>query len=288
MLISEMDTAQLALPYGNNARLPVQKYRDALKIWEAMTDGDMIYVILGAELQGKVHYAMPVKDGLYDMIGYSNQVEENRRSLRKRSGQDEGSAELFVEDGVVKIKLTSEEFLSGFRKEDRLIPIITVVIYVGAEPWDGPRSLFDMLDIRDKRIIPFLTDYKLNLISAADTDDADFDKFHTDLGLVMKTIKHQKTDADKIIEETDHRKVDPDAAFFLKKAANLDLEFEVEDGGVDMCVSLERKYKEKEIAGAIGILRDDGRSDSDIVERIIQKYKVTKEYVQELLSPKTV
>ena len=25
--------------------------------------------------------------------------------------------------------------------------------------------------------------------------------------------------------------IDPDAAFFLKKAANLDLEFEVEDGG---------------------------------------------------------
>ena len=140
--LKEMDTAQLALPYGNNARLPVQKYRDLLKIWEAMTDGNAIYVILGAELQGKVHYAMPIKDGLYDMIGYSNQVEENRRSLKNRDKKESSdeTAELYAEDGVLKIKLTSEEFLSGFRKEDRLIPIITAVIYVGPEPWDGPNQ----------------------------------------------------------------------------------------------------------------------------------------------------
>lgn len=45
---------------------------DLLKFWNAMMDDNAIYIILGAELQGKVHYGMPVKDGLYDMIGYSN------------------------------------------------------------------------------------------------------------------------------------------------------------------------------------------------------------------------
>ena len=94
----------LKLVYGNEARLPVQKYRDLLKIWEAMTDGKIIYVILGAELQGKIHYAMPVKDGLYDMIGYSNQVEEARRSFKKKKGDvGDGEADLYAEDGVLKI-----------------------------------------------------------------------------------------------------------------------------------------------------------------------------------------
>jgi len=137
------------------------------------------------------------------------------------------------------------------------------VVYVGAEPWDGPRSLFDMLDIRDDRIKPFLNDYKLNIISAADMDEGDYRKFHTDLGFTMQVLKHQKDDADKIIEGTNHRKIDPDAAFFLKKAANLDLEFEIEEDGIDMCKSLENKYKEKEVMGAIGILKDDGKSDED-------------------------
>lgn len=288
--LREMDASQIALPYGNNARLPVQKYRDLLRIWEAMTDGDVIYVILGAEIQGKIHYAMPVKDVLYDAIGYSKQVEEARRSV-KSGGSNADDGDLYAEDGVLKIKLTSEEFLCGFRKTDKLIPIVTAVIYVGSEPWDGPRSLFDMMDIRDERIRPFLNDYKLNIISAADMDEGDFTKFHTDLGLTMQIIKHQKDDADKIIEGTNHRKIDPDAAFFLKKAANLDLEFEESDGGVDMCVALERRYKEKEtegeIKGAIGILKDDGKTDEDIVDRIIKKYSVTRDYVLALLSPKT-
>lgn len=201
----------------------------------------VIYVILGTEVQGAVHYAMPVKDALYDAIGYSRQVEEARKSYKNDMESD-----LYSEDGTLKIKLTSEEFLSGFRKTDKLIPIITAVVYVGADPWDGPKSLYDMMEISDKRLIPFLNDYKLNLLSAADMDDGEFSKFKTDLGVVMQIIKHQKDDADKIIEQTNHRKIDPDAAFFLKKAANLDLEFEVKDGGIDMCESLQKKYKEKE------------------------------------------
>ena len=224
---------------------------------------------------------MPVKNGLYDWIGYSNQVEEARHSYSKRKDKE---ANLYAEEGVLKIKLTSEDFLSGFRKEDRLIPIITAVVYIGSEPWDGPKSLFDMMDIRDERIKPFLNDYKLNIISAADMDEGDFGKFHTDLGLAMQVIKHQKDDADKIIEGTNHRKIDPDAAFFLKKAANLDLEFEIEEDGVDMCESLKKKEMRDKITGAIGILKDDGKSDKDIIDRIIKKYNVTKEYVLALLS----
>lgn len=283
--LHEMDTSHIILPYGNNARLPIQKYRDLLRIWEAMTDGKRIYIILGAEIQGKVHYAMPVKDGLYDWIGYSKQVEEARRSFTQNDVSDD--ADLYAEDGVLKIKLTSEEFLSGFRKTDRLIPIITAVLYIGADLWDGPRSLFDMMDIDDARIIPYLNDYKLNIISAADMDEGEFEKFHTDLGLAMKIIKHQKDDADKIIEGTNHRKIDADAAYFLKRAANLDLEFEETDGGVDMCQSLEKRYKEKEVKGAIEGMRLMGASDNDIVTKIMEKFNVTKEYVIALLSPKS-
>ena len=287
--LREMDTSQIALPYGNDARLPVQKYRDLLKVWEAMTDGKRVYVLLGTEIQGKTHYAMSVKDMLYDAIGYSNQVEETRRSLKRQNGAaEEKDAALYSEDGVLKIKLTNEEFLSGFRKTDRLIPIITAVVYVGAEPWDGPKSLFEMMDIDDARLIPFMNDYKLNIVSAADMPEEDFDKFSTDLGITMKIIKHQKDDADKIIEGMNHRKIDPDAAFFLKTAAKLDLEFDREEDGIDMCESLERRYREKEITGAIEYMKYDGKSDEDIIAWIIKKYQVTRDYVLALLAPKAV
>ena len=232
---------------------------------------------------------MSVKDMLYDAIGYSNQVEETRRSLKRQNGAaEEKDAALYSEDGVLKIKLTNEEFLSGFRKTDRLIPIITAVVYVGAEPWDGPKSLFEMMDIDDARLIPFMNDYKLNIVSAADMPEDDFDKFNTDLGITMKIIKHQKDDADKIIEGMNHRKIDTDAAFFLKTAAKLDLEFDREEDGIDMCESLERRYKKERIESAIEAYRDAGKQDEDIIDRIIKKYQVTRDYVLALLAPKAV
>lgn len=281
--LREIDTTEFAVPYGKNAKAPVQKYRDILKLWNAMMDDDAIYVILGAELQDKVHYGMPVKDGLYDMLGYSKQIDEIRRSYRKQG--EETGGEITAEDGALKIKLTSEEFLSGLRKEDKLIPIITAVIYLGDTPWDGPRSLHDMLDFKNDVIKSYVSDYKLNLISPADMNDEEFEKFNTDLGFAMEVIKHQSTDADEVIERTNHRKIDRDTALFLNTAVKLNLEYEEETGGVDMCLAMEKKEKKDKIIGVIDYMRDEGKSESDIIDKIIDKYHVTKEYVLALLTP---
>ncbi len=183
--LREIDTTELAMPYGNGAKVPVQKYRDILKLWDAKMDDDAIYVILGTELQDKVHYGMPVKDGLYDMLGYSNQIDEIRRSYRKQNGNNDTDGELMIDGDSLKIKLTSEEFLSGLRKGDKLIPIITAVVYLGDTPWDGPRSLHEMLDFKNDAIKSFVPDYRIILISPADMDDDEFTKFNTDLGFAI-------------------------------------------------------------------------------------------------------
>ena len=282
--LKELDTTELTVPYGNNARVPVQKYRDLLKLWNAMMDENAIYVVLGAELQDKVHYGMPVKDGLYDMLGYSKQIAEIKRSYKQEDVAEEG--EITVDDGVVKIKLTSEEFLSGLRKGDKLIPIITAVVYFGEEPWDGPRSLFEMLDVRDERLYRFLSDYKLNLISPADMSEDEFGKFQTELGFAMKLLKHQSEDADEVIRLEGHRKISTETAYFLKAAMKLDFEFENEPGGVDMCKAMEKRYQEKEVTGAIKAYRLDGVSDEDIIVKVMKLYNVTREYVLALLAPK--
>ena len=282
--LRELDTTELTVPYGNNARFPVQKYRDLLKLWNAMMDENAIYVILGAELQDKVHYGMPVKDGLYDMLGYSKQIAEIRRSYRQDSVDQEG--EITVDNGVLKIKLTSEEFLSGLRKEDKLIPIITAVVYFGEKPWDGPRSLFEMLDVRDERLYRFLSDYKLNLISPADMDEDEFVKFHTELGFAMKLLKHQAADADELIVREGHRKVSSETAYFLNAAMKLNLELEVESGGVDMCKAQEKNNLKREVTGAIMGMRKLGASDDSIIAAVMEMFNVTKEYVLALLAPK--
>lgn len=283
--LKELDTTQIAIPYGNGARVPAQKYRDLLKIWSAMMDEDAVYELLGAEIQDKVHYAMPVKNGLYDMIGYARQVEEARLSYRKQKGENE--AELYVDGDAVRIKLTSEEFLSGFRKDDKLMPIITATVYLSGEKWDGPMSLHEMLRVKDERLLKFVPDYPVNLIAPAGMNDEEFQKFHTDLGFAMNVLKYQSDKADRIIEETNHRKINRSTAEFLNSVARLDLQYEEKEGDIDMCLAMEKRSQRDRIIGAIDFMKDEGMAETDIISRIMEKYQVTKEYVLELLSPQT-
>lgn len=282
--LRELDTTEIAIPYGNGARIPVQKYRDLLKLWSAYMDDTAVYVMLGAELQGKTHYAMPVKKGLYDMIGYARQVDEARNSYKKKP--DEGG--LYVDDGTLKIKLTSEEFLSGFRKEDKLFPIITATVFLSDDEWDGPMDLHDMLSVKNKELLKFIPNYPINLIAPANMTDNDFGKFNTDLGFAMNVLKHQKAGAIEIIEATNHRMIDRDTAVFLNQVANLNLEFDEKEDSVDMCKSMEDNNKKKEVTGAIKGMKLMGASDNDIVNKITEAFHVTKEYVLALLAPQKV
>ena len=57
---------------------------------------------------------------------------------------------------------SADEFLSGFKKTDRLHPVISLCVYYGESEWDGPFSLKDMLEIPEK-IEPLVSDYRMNL-----------------------------------------------------------------------------------------------------------------------------
>ena len=110
---------QEAFVYGNGAVIPLQRVRDVVKVWR----GNLL--ILGIEIQTNVHYMMPVRVMTYDALTYSLQGSEAANTLKKGDG-----AEIVVsEDGKVTLNLSNSEFLSGFRKTDRLIPVITAVIY---------------------------------------------------------------------------------------------------------------------------------------------------------------
>mgnify|MGYP004490225365 FL=1 len=106
-----------------------QKYRDILKSAAIMEDGHTAYILLGIENQTDVNYAMPVRNMLYDALQYTKQVSEIADVHRRKK---ENSSHKSV---------SHAEFISGFYKSDRLIPVITLVIYFNAGEWDGPRSL---------------------------------------------------------------------------------------------------------------------------------------------------
>ena len=231
--LKELDSTEIVLPYGQGADEPKQKFRDVLKLWAAKQDENAIYVIFGIENQDKVHYAMSVKNMLYDAMNYAKQVENAKKSYKEN-----------------KVKLSDEEFLSGFRKEDRLFPVITLTVYFGAEKWDGAKSIHEMLSIKNKRLLKFVPDYKLNLITPESIKEEDFEKFKTGLGMAMQYIKHQKDeDLASIAKNKKFEQVDRDTANLINTFSKLKLKFEENRGAVNMCYALENSLRKAEQKG---------------------------------------
>ena len=131
-----------------------QKWRDLIKGTVIKRNKDMVFVLIGIENQSDIHYAMPVKNMIYDALNYGSQVKKTAKRHRKNHD-----------------KLTPAEFLSGFRKDDKLTPVITITLYWGADKWDGPRTLHDMLEHSDEALIKFIPDYHINLVVPEEIDD---------------------------------------------------------------------------------------------------------------------
>lgn len=61
---------------------------------------------------------------------------------------------------------SGEEYLSGISREDRLIPVLSVIVYYGRKPWNAPVSLKDLLDasLLPENIQKSIADYPVNLL----------------------------------------------------------------------------------------------------------------------------
>ena len=123
----ERDTSEITLPLGKRGELAtIQKFRDILKGCIAKEYKNTLYVLFGVENQSHIHYAMPVRNMLYDAINYSAQVNEKTKKYRKIRKQNPN------------FKETTEEFLSGWHPDDRLVPVI-LLLYILAMT-DGMRQ----------------------------------------------------------------------------------------------------------------------------------------------------
>ncbi len=166
----------------------IQRQRDVIMC----VKNSMILAVIAAENQAGIHYAMTVRSMLYDALDYTMQVQKICDERRKSHG-----------------KMGSAEFLSGISKEDRLIPVITMVLYYGKDPWDGCQSLHELLDLEHGteemlELKPYIPDYKINLIQACRMEDTTcfqthlqyifgMLKYNTDKEALYKYVRHNRT-----------------------------------------------------------------------------------------------
>lgn len=248
MMLQEMDTAELGIVFANEEEETIQKYRDILKRCIVMSNGKMMLLLLGIENQSEVHYAMPVRNLLYDALNYGQQVK--RVTVEHRKTKD----------------LNDAEFLSGFSKTDKIIPVISLVVYFGSDKWDGPRSLKEMFseDIVPE-ILDEVEDYRLHLIIPSEIED--FSKFKTDFGKVMKyiAVSESRSEMSKLCEDEMFRTVGVDTVRLINECTGSNIEVEEEEEVVDMCNGLrelleeERKKGRDEVCNGLKELLEEER-----------------------------
>ncbi len=104
-------------------KLITKRARDVFKNLKIKRGDHVTYVLLGIENQSLIHYAMPVRNLLYDALDYTVQVHEVEKVLKKTG-----------------TKMDSAEYLSGFSKDGKIYPVITLVINWSNKRWDGPKK----------------------------------------------------------------------------------------------------------------------------------------------------
>ena len=282
-LLQELDTTEIAIPFAldeeeNTTEEAVQKYRDVLKSTVIMQDAKASYILLGVENQTDVHYAMPVRNIIYDALQYGKQVSE---VAKKHKNQSDGN------------RHNRGEYLSGFYKEDRIRPVITLVIHFGANKWDGPLSLYEMMDLEDEKLLEFVQDYRIFLIDPYKLTDNDLEKFSSSLGDVLGYIKYSKDKnaLSKFLNDSQVMIMDNDAARVIRDITNTPIYVPDGKGEIDMCKAVKDLMDESKTEGiAEGIAEGIKKmalkmyKNGDSIEKIAETAEVSINQVKEWIN----
>lgn len=263
--LREADAEASALIQTKKDTKSISRHRDVIKQYPSSTK----LVLLGIENQQRIHYGMPARTMFYDALSYTRQCKQLEQSNRKDK----------------KLK-TSEEFLSGLTLEDKLKATVTLVVYYGEHPWDGPTSLADMVEIGDD-FLPYFNDYPLHLLQASDIKGCQFankdnqdlftfiQEFYEKGYLNLEEIKEKHSDSEVYWETL----AAIGAATGTTELANYALQHE--GGTINMCIALEHLKQEGHLAGlqegilsTITILRSLGLNESDIRKKIQEGFQL--------------
>ena len=144
-------------------------------------------------------------------------------------------------------------------------------VYWGADPWDGPRSLHEMLrDETDGEIgndeLRFVSDYRMNLVIPSEITD--FHKFRTSVGTVLELLKYSKDkkNMEELVQMHQSKgNLEADAVQVINHFSNLKLDVEKKKGEISMWKAWEDQKMEGVMEG-----RREGALESKI-QLVIKK-----------------
>lgn len=221
--MEEKDTDVSSIILSKEMEESLERYRDVVKYARGMN-----FMILGIENQDKIHYAMPLRCRIYDDLQYLKQVKEIVQKNKKENWKE----------------FSKDEFLCKIKREDRIKPCLTIVIYYGEKEWDGPRCLADMADVPEE-IWPYFQDYQMHLLCVRDEDGSSFSHRDViDLFYVLNSFYRDKENEIKEKKVVVNQETYQAIAAVQKNDKLLKGVIGEEKGAVSMCSALERIWED--------------------------------------------
>ena len=278
--LEDIDTEESSILEHKDYAESIGAARDNVKIRKKSTIYNVELVILGMEGQERIHYAMPMRVMGYDYGTYKKQYDDNAKKYKNANG------------------MSRDEYMSKMKKMDKFIPVITIVVYYGENPWDGALSLHEMLNI-PKEVEPFVNDYKMHLIEARKNNLKlhninNIDLFNL-LEILLNKDEKLKETKEKAIQYASEHDVDKSVIMTVAGAANCKMDYDMiaGKGSVDMCTVFEETRFEGRLEGRLeGKLEgraeeiietghECGLSEEEILIRLQKKLDVSLQKAQE-------
>ena len=232
------------------------------------------FVIVGIENQEERDYSLPLRNMFYDVSNYEKQASKIRKEVRKETNLEAG------------------EYLYGFKKDSKLHPLATFILYAGKEPWETPKRLHDILDFTDvpEELRDVVSDYKINVIDIREFENTDV--FQTDLKQVFDFIRYS-TDKKKLLDlvknDAYYQAMDEDAfdvitQYTKSKELVQNKDYTIEGGKNDMCKAIQDLMADSKEEGRESALLEAAKNLLDVLsdEVIAEKIGLPLEKVQEL------
>lgn len=255
-----------------------QKDTEIIRDVKMVLGSGMVLQVLAVENQSYIDYAMPVRCMGYDAAEYRRQLKERKQERRLLMNS---------ENRPKNPAVSMDETLSGILSSDRLHPVYTLCLYIGTEPWDGPRKLSDMMafDPQNKNLQSLFEEYHLHLFCI--NEQYVFDAFRSDLKPLFQAINcrnNKKKMIELMKDETyshlnedtwDAIAVMTDNAAMLQKKDLYKTENQKEE--FNMCQALQELMQDERNEGRI-----EGRNEGKIEDqKIVIRNMINRGYKTE-------
>ena len=171
--------------------------------------------------------------------------------------------------------------------------MVTVVVYFGAEEWDGPLSLREMYSDCSEEILRYAIDYRINLITPSGLSDSEIDEFQSNMREIMRYIKYSKDKklARVVSQEQRFRSVDRNAVEIMNMATGSNMKISEGKESVDVCIAIQEIREEgkmegkieSKLEGAIIFAKEMGIPSEQVKSFLMTKYGKGDEEAEDLM-----